>query len=190
MQKDGTNELILKFKSISYYDFDNFYRELEDSIRFNYSTHQFPSFKKVVDNNIKHNLAMISMRPYETNRKYIEYTKPGLDDPFKFATDNLFAFQYVVAVSRYIFFYEAIQTTLKRLFESGIIQLMMKEEVQEVFENLTIHQKQEPYSTLTWNHLYPGFYLWFAAVIVCILVFFGEFVLFFAQAYILKLRSQ
>lgn len=121
-----------------------------------------------------------SLRSPETRRKYIEYTKEGFADPFKFATDNLLTFQKGFRVTRNIFFYEKLRDTLRRLFESGILQRFHAPAI-DLFDdisNLEVHEKQSQYSTLTWEQLYPGFYIWLAALLVSFVVFISEIIVF------------
>lgn len=132
---------------------------------------------KLLENSYK--FATLFMRFPETNRKYLEYEMLETDDPFKFATDNIFTTQKVFHVTRNVLFYEEIHSNLQRLFESGFFKFLLPKYVEELKEGLKmkIHEKQEEYSTLTLEKLYPGFYVWLAALIVCFLVFIGEIII-------------
>lgn len=133
-----------------------------------------------------HKFTKLLIRPPETGRKYIEYTSELFEDPFKFATDNLFSLQEGFKISRNLYFYGAIRDVLQRLFESGIMQhfssALSSEQLQS--EKLQIHRKQEQYSTLTWNQLYPGFYIWLLALLICSIVFIGEILSFEIEFYL------
>lgn len=125
-------------------------------------------------------MSLVAVRPFRENRKYVEYTVNYYEDPFKFATDNLFTMQHGFKVNRNVYFYGAIRATLQKLFESGVLKPFLTEYIKEYSSllNLTIHKKQEEYNVLTWNQLYPGFYLWLAACAVCFIVFIGEILVF------------
>lgn len=140
------------------------------------------SEKKTLFNNAK-KISYLAERPPETNRKYVEYKMEGSDDPFKFATDNVFSLQDSIEIMRNVFFYRAIRYALQRTFESGILQHIlltckMEYEMNRTFKekhfNLHAYQNKQEYSTLTLNQLYPGFYIWFAASVVSIMVFVLE----------------
>lgn len=129
-------------------------------------------------------MSMLCARPPDANRKKIEYRMNNTEDPFKFATDNLFTEQEGFGVGIDIFFCEKIIRVLKKLFEAGIIQLNLEDYMTEMYrEKISgIHVKQEEYSTLTWDQLYPGFYIWLVALFVCIIVFLGELIVFRIQS--------
>lgn len=124
------------------------------------------------------------VRPPETNRKHIEYSHYYIKDPFKFATDNLVTQQKGFGVTKNVYFYGAIRDILQKLFESGILQglQLLSSDNNGILDRLEIHEKQEEYKTLTWAQLYPGFYIWVGALLVCIVVFIGEVIVFNIEA--------
>lgn len=128
----------------------------------------------------------MAVRPPETKRKYMEFTSEDFDDPFKFAIDNLCNVQLGFKTTRHLYFYGAIRKTLQRLFESGIIQfhLPIYKNHDQTVKQLKIHEKQEQYSTLRWDQLYPGFYIWLAALVVCFIVFIVEILIFNIRVYL------
>lgn len=125
-------------------------------------------------------VTFLTTRPRKAGKSYDEYTCDIADDPFKFATDNLFTIQRGFYMMQNAFFYGAIRTTLQRLFESGIFQMIQKTCDDEFSDlpGIKGHQKQTEYSTLTWDQLYPGFYVWVAALVACIVAFMGEIIVF------------
>lgn len=125
----------------------------------------------------KKNVLLI-MRLPETNRKYVEYKMKELDDPFKFATDNLFTMLHGFRFNKHIFFYGAIRETLQRLFESGILKCSSFLKFMRNKDSIVVHEKQTKYSTLTWDQLYPGFYIWLGASVLCVIVFIVEILVF------------
>lgn len=135
------------------------------------SRQEFKSFKKYF---------MAFIRNSEKRRKYVEYTSKYYDDPFKLATDNFITVQLGFRAERQTYFYGSIRDTLQRLFESGILQLFLPALVKDIEDtsNVEIYEKQKEYSTLRWKQLYPGFYIWLAALIVCFTMFIGEIVVF------------
>lgn len=119
-------------------------------------------------------------RPPETHTKYLEYMMEGHDHPLKFATDNLVSLPLAIRVTRNLYFYKAIRDNLQRLFEAGFIShhfsSITNDESPLISLKLRIHERQQSYSTLIWDQLYPGFYLWLGALIVCVVVFIGELI--------------
>lgn len=122
-------------------------------------------------------------RPSESrNRENLEYAFGNHGDPFKFATDNLLTFQMGFRVTRNIFFYEKMRETFQRLFECGLLLNFSPSLLYTSFSGkFKPHEKQAEYSTLTWDQLYPGFFIWLGASIACIIVFLGEIVVFNVQ---------
>lgn len=117
-------------------------------------------------------------RPLKTESQYLEYMMEGHDHPLKFATDNLASFPLAIRVTRNLFFYKAIRDNLQRLFEAGFMShhFSFLTEEDNPLELLKLHEKQKTYSTLVWDQLYPGFYLWLGALIACVVVFILEFI--------------
>lgn len=164
-------------KEINFNDFNDFTRNITINDTFNYLATD-GSDRSLFKNS--HKLSFLFERPRVNDKKHVEYTFDIADDPFKFATDNIYTNQRGLMMMRNVFFNGAIRNNLQRLFESGILQMMYMECVDELANKLRIkgHQKQAEYSTLTWDQLYPGFYVWLAASIACIFVFMGEIIVF------------
>lgn len=65
---------------------------------------------------------MIKLKPLEAKLKsHLEFTGMGMDDPFKFTTDNLMTNVLGFRITRNLYFYKAIRDTLQRLFEAGFL---------------------------------------------------------------------
>lgn len=191
MRKPGPKS-IDDLKDFGYFEEKNSWYDLkrmnfQDYAKF-YSSDEFKKIGNRQLNSVDHKekfkssnkLTMMFLRPAETRRKQIEYTMDEFDDPFKFATDNIFTMQTGFRVTRNLHFYEAIRDTFRKLFESGLIQFHLTKFTDEINKkkSLKTHQKQEQYSTLTWDQLYPGFYIWLGALAVCFIVFVGEIIVF------------
>lgn len=102
------------------------------------------------------------------------------DDPLKLATDSFITYEIGFRFAKQTHIYGSIRYTLHRIFEAGILQFYLPALVKDLEEpsKLEIHEKQNEYSTLRWDQLYPGFYIWLFALIVCISVFIGEIIFF------------
>lgn len=140
--------------------------------------------------NSKKNCAC-SHRPRGTTRKSIEYTIDIYDDPVKFASDDIITLPIAIRVSRNLYFYKAVRDVITILFESGLLNYnpsskSIKEDGEHNYNFLKIHDKKQEYSTLLWDQLYPGFYLWFAAAVVCIIVFIGEIITYNLKRHIMN----
>lgn len=122
-------------------------------------------------------------RPPKTKRSYIEYNTELHKDPVKFATDNLVTIPMAIRTTKNLYFFKAIRDTLQRLFESGFmddfqINPLSKIKKTKEFHFFDKYEKKEAYSTLRWDQLYPGFYIWFAALIICKIVFMLEIIVY------------
>lgn len=123
-----------------------------------------------------------------TKTWYHEFKIDSFDDPFKYTTDNLFEIQIGLGISRNLFFYGAMKDIMQRLFETGVTQYILFECYKNTTKNLEfkIHNKQEAYSVLTMKELYPGFFIWLGMIVVCVIVFIVEIVVFKVNTKILK----
>lgn len=118
-------------------------------------------------------------RPPETKRKNVlQYKMKECDDPFKVTIDNVITLSMSIRVSRNLFFYKSIQDIMRKLFEAGLMNSAFSSTTQfsDLLKKITVYEKQQEYSTLTWDQLYPGFYIWIVAVFMCLIVFIGEII--------------
>lgn len=181
MKNDGYFEdhsFLLDYKQMSYAKFYEYGQQnIENNLKQKHlyddiGKSSFSTFNKI---------AVPLARTSDTYRKQIEYTSKDFNDPFKFAADNLFTTQLGFKVSRNVFFYGTVRKTFQRLFEAGLLKDFQPALIKMTMTNMSeleIHEKQQEYSTLTWNQLYPGFYMWLVALIICVVVFFGEILVF------------
>lgn len=136
------------------------YFEKENNILYDFKRTHFSDFTVILSqrwNKTKINKFVVPfVRPLQINQKHTEYISEDLDDPFKFATDNLFTTQLSFKVTRNIFFYGTVRNIFKRLFEAGLLKDFQPALVKMTMVNMSkieIYEKQEEYSTLTWEKL-------------------------------------
>lgn len=105
------------------------------------------------------------------------------EDPVKFARDNLISTTMGFTMTRNAFMFEVFRDTMQKLFESGILLKSNGESWYEkiydhVYKNDIVYVKEGKLVVLAWEHLHAGFYIWAAAVGICMMIFIAEIIVF------------
>lgn len=97
-------------------------------------------------------------------------------DPVKFINEAMPTGLSGITMPRNDFYAKPFLDVLQRLNEAG---LLLKHKGRKMFSFESLFdfnfQNQDDPQVLTWNHLYAGFYVWIAAVVISIIVFICEF---------------
>lgn len=114
-------------------------------------------------------------------KRKLEYKFKGYDDPVKFIDDSVLTTLYGIAMQKNALVFNQFRDVLQRLFEAGLTQKypgMTLFVSDDILDDFSVHERSESQVVLTWNHLYAGFYVWLGAVVISIIAFIGEHIVY------------
>lgn len=150
------------------------------------------------DKLFKYKIMLLIMRrhvPY--SKQFVEFDYLTYKDPVRFSRDNFATMLQGFTFERNDIFFGTFRDELQRLFEGGFIKRVnffdaYYEEVGKSSETkfLKEHERKHTEVVLSWNHLYPGFYLWLGACFVSTLVFLVEKLAFYMIEKMEKMKEK
>lgn len=105
------------------------------------------------------------------------------NDPVKFASDNIISVPLGFTVTRNAFVSATFYDVMQKLFECGILIKVDGVDCydkldEEIVKQMTSYVKVKTMVVLSWEHLHAGFVVWAIAVLICIVVFIAEILVF------------